>query len=215
MSPKDLFILAGQLAVPLAMILGLWIAARWLPDVTTWLSRSGAESFVSRRAGQLIVWIGLGVIFGSPLADWLGLVGVAAQLLLGPAVNTGMMSTVWGQIPFWLYSEINILMTLVIYALVLWVGYRLWPEAGEGEGDGNTSLALEEWFVLLAAGSLVNRFVQSIVLSIIWLPLSNAAEMGRLLPVGYLGAWLLGLAIVAVVLLVLLNRLRKTETPAK
>ena len=36
-------------------------------------------------------------------------------------------------------------------------------------------------------------------------------DMGRLAAVGFFGAWLLGLAILAIVLLLLFNSLRKSE----
>ena len=65
--------------------------------------------------------------------------------------------------------------------------------------------------VLLAVASLVNRFVLAVVQSIIWLPIPNSVEMGRLSSVGFFGAWLIGLAVLAVILLVLLNSLRKSQ----
>lgn len=212
MSPSDYLRLGLQLNAPISMLVGLWIAARWLSDLKTWLAQIGALSFISNRAGQLILWVALGVLFGSPVADWVGVLGTGVELLLFRAANMGSMSTVWGTESFAVYSQIAILMILVVYALVVWVGYRLWPEAVEDEGAVNTSLGLEEWFVLFAAASLVNRFVQSVIQSLIWLPVPNSIEMGRLSSVGFFGAWLLGLAILAAVLLVLLNSLRRHQS---
>ncbi len=100
-------------------------------------------------------------------------------------------------------------MTLVIYVLVVWTGYRLWPVVAEGKCAENATLVVEEWFVLLAAASLVNRFVESIVLSLIWLPVPNSVEMGRLSTVGIYGALLFGLAIVGAILLMLLALIRR------
>ena len=214
MTPVDFLNLATQLMLPLCMILGLGIAARWRADVNAWLEQIGAGSFASNRAGQLIVWIALGVLFGDPLADLLGTLAVVIRLWLGPAANIGSMSTVWGTESFAVYSVIGVLMTLVVYVLVVGVGYRLWPAAANGQGEANTTLALEEWFVLFAAADLVNRFVRGIIQSLIWLPVPNSVEMGRLSSVGFLGAWLLGLVVVAVILLVLLNSIRKTPVGA-
>ena len=212
MSPFYVLMLASQLTVPLALIPGLWIAVRWLPDVNAWLSGIGIPLATSRM-GQLMVWIGLGVLFANPLMDFLGALFSVLQLFVRPAGDPGTMSTVWGQGSFSVYSGISTLMTLVIYVLVVWVGFRLWPEA-EMEEEGVTttnSLATEEWFVLLAVASLVNRFVLAVVQSIIWLPIPNSVEMGRLSSVGFFGAWLIGLAVLAVILLVLLNSLRKRQ----
>jgi hypothetical protein len=211
MSPLDVLMLASQLVSPLAMILGLWIAARWRANVIAWITEIGAHSVTSSRAGQLVVWIVLGMLFANPIVDLLGTLTTVIQLALGPAGSMGTMSTVWGHESFKVYSGITILQTIVVYVLVVWVGYRLWPEATGDEGEENTSLALEEWFVLLAIASLANRFLQSIILSIIWLPVPNSVDMGRLSSVGFFGAWLLGLALVAVILAVLLNSLRKSQ----
>ena len=212
MSPFEMLMLASQLTVPLTLIPGLWIAVRWLPDVNAWLSGIGIPLATSRM-GQLMVWIGLGVLFANPLMDFLGALFSVLQLFVRPAGDPGTMSTVWGQGSFSVYSGISTIMTLVIYVLVVWVGYRLWPEA-ETEEEGvttNNSLSLEEWFVLLAVGSLVNQFVLSIVQSIIWLPVPNSVDMGRLSSVGFFGAWLIGLAVLAAILIVLLNSLRKNQ----
>ncbi len=43
-----------QLLTLLAVIPGLWIAGRWLPDVEEWFRRIGAESIPSSRAVELI-----------------------------------------------------------------------------------------------------------------------------------------------------------------
>lgn len=212
MSATDFLSLAYQVASPLVMLLGLWIAARWLPDVKGWLSGIGAGSIATNPAGQLIVWIVLGELFANPLADWIGMLITIIQVGLGPAGNMGTMSTVWGQGSFAVYSDVSVLMTLAIYVLVVWAGYRLWPEATEEEDGVKTGLALEEWFILLAAASLVNRFVDSIVMRLIWLPVPNAVDTGRLSSVGLVGAWLLGLAILAAILLVLLNILRRSQS---
>ncbi len=43
MSPVDVLVLGNQLVAPLGMIVGLWIASRWLPNVNSWLSSVGAR----------------------------------------------------------------------------------------------------------------------------------------------------------------------------
>lgn len=212
MSPFEMLLLASQLLRPLSMILGLLIAARWLPDAITWLSTIGIP-VVASRVGSLIVWIGLSVLFANPVMDLLTAIFSALQVFVRPAGDPGTMSTVWGQGSFPVYSGISTVMTVLIYALVVWVGYRLWPEA-ETEEEGvktDNSLALEEWFVLLAVASLVNQFVLSILQSIIWLPVPNSVDMGRLSSVGFVGAWLIGLGVLAAILIVLLNSLRKRQ----
>jgi magnesium-transporting ATPase (P-type) len=213
MSAFQALMLASQLAVPLALIPGLWIAVRWRVDVNAWLSGIGTPVATS-RVGQLIVWIGLGVLFANPFMDLLAALFSVLQLFVRPAGEPGTMSTVWGQGSFLVYSGISTLMTLAIYALVVWVGYRLWPEA-ETEDEGvmtKNPLAVEEWFVLLAVASLVNRFVLAVVQSIIWLPVPSSVDMGRLSSVGFFGAWLIGLAVLAVILLVLFNSVRKHQS---
>jgi hypothetical protein len=213
MSPFEILMLASQLMRPLSMILGLGIAARWLPDLNELLSGIGIPVGPS-RVGQLIVWICLGVLFANPLMDLLAVVFSVLQVFVRPAGDSGTMSTVWGQGSFPVYSGISTFMTVAIYLLVVRVGYRLWPE-GEAEEEGvttNNSLSLEEWFVLLAVGSLVNQFVLSIIQSVIWLPIPNSVEMGRLSAVGFFGAWLIGLAIIAVILWVLFNNLRRHQS---
>ncbi len=210
MSPFDVLMLVYQLLVPLSMFLGLWIAARWLPDVSGWLAGIGAGAVASSRAAQVVAWIALGAFFANPIMDVLRTLVTVIQLAVRPAGDTGTMSTVWGQGSFSVYSGIATFMTLVIYLLVVWAGYRLWPEAAEEEASENTSLALEEWFVLFAVASLVNRFILDIVQSVIWLPVPNYIDMGRLSSVGFIGAWLIGLGVVAIVLLILVSNLRKT-----
>lgn len=210
MSMSDYLQIALQLNYSVSVLVGLWIAARWLPDVRALLARLGAGSFVSNRVGQVIIWVALGVLFGGPLSDLLGVLGAAAQFVLGP--SAGFMSTVWGTAPFTVFSAFSTLMTLAVYVAVVWTGYRLWPEETAAEGAASNPLALEEWFVLLAAASLVNRFVQAIVLGIIWLPVPSSAERGMLASVGFSGGWLLGLAIVVVVLGVLLNSLQRQQS---
>ncbi len=210
MLPNDILMLVSQLVSPVAMILGLWIAASWLPDVDAWLSSVGARSIASSRVGRLLVWVALGVLFGNPLDDLVETLTVSVRLWLGPEANVGSISTVWGHGSWAVYGEITALMTVVVYLLVLWAGYRVWP-ARVNEAGETRSLALQEWFVLLAAASLVNRFVDSIILRIIWLPVPDYIDMGRLSAVGLVGAWLLGLAILATILLVLLNSLRRSQ----
>lgn len=210
MSPGDYAELALQLVAPISMLVGLWVTGRWLPAVKSWLSEIGAGSISSSRAGQLVLWLALGLLFANPVLDLLRALVTVARLAVGPLANVGTMSTIWGQIPFWLYSEIDVLMTLVVYLLVLWAGARVWPRPAE-ESGARSFLLLEEWFVLFASASLVNHFIENVVLSIIWLPVPNAAELERLFPVGFFGAWLLALAIVAVIFLVLLNSIRKSQ----
>lgn len=210
MLPNDILMLVSQLVSPVAMILGLWIAASWLPDVDAWLSSVGARSIASSRVGRLLVWVALGVLFGNPLDDLVETLTVSVRLWLGPEANVGSISTVWGHGSWAVYGEITALMAVVVYLLVLWAGYRVWP-ARVNEAGETRSLALQEWFVLLAAASLVNRFVDSIILRIIWLPVPDYIDMGRLSAVGLVGAWLLGLAILATILLVLLNSLRRSQ----
>lgn len=209
MSPFEILMLVSQLMRPLSMILGLWIAARWLPDLNELLSGIGIPVGPS-RVGQLVVWICLGVLVANPWMDLLAVVFSVLQVFVRPAGDPGTMSTAWGQGSFPVYSGISTFMTVAIYVLVVWVGYRLWPEGETEEGvTTNNSLSLEEWFVLLAVASLVNQFVLSIIQSVIWLPIPNSIEMERLSAVGFFGAWLIGLAVIAVILLVLLNSLRR------
>src|SRR5512143_3084883 len=117
MSPFDILMLAFQLMRPLSLILGLWIAARWLPDLNELLSGIGARSATASRAGQVMLWIALGVLFGSPIADWLGAFGTLMAAVVRPAGDPGTMSTVWGQGSFSVYSGISTFMTLAIYLL--------------------------------------------------------------------------------------------------
>ncbi len=210
MSPGDYAELALQLVAPISMIVGLWVTARWLPAVKSWLSGIDSGSISSSRAGQLVLWLALGLLFANPVLDLLRVLVTVVRLAFGPLANVGTMSTIWGEIPFWLYSENSVLMTLVIYLLVLWAGSRVWPKRAE-ESGARSFLVLEEWFVLFASASLVNHFVENIVLTIIWLPVPSVAELERLFPVGFFGAWLLALAIMATILLVLLNSIRRSQ----
>ncbi len=211
MSPMELFTLVNQLVTPLALLPGLWIAARWLPDAKEWLASVAARSVSESRTAQLLMWLVLGMLFAAPVQDLVSTLFAVVRLGFGPAGSMGRMSTVWGSESFAVFSGIVSLTMIGVYVAVVWLGYRLWPEEENGQTEATHSLAVEEWFILLAIASLVNRFVQSIVLSLIWLPVPNSLEMGRLSSVGFFGAWLLALVILAGILLLLLNRLGKVQ----
>ncbi len=191
------------------MIPGLWIAGRWLPDVEEWYRRIGAESLPSSRAVELIAWLVLGMLFTAPLLDLLNLLFWLTRLALGPAVDMGSLSTIWGTAPLPVYVGLTSLTTIAVYALVVSIGYRHWPEEEAPEADAAPSLALEEWFVLLAAAALVNHLVSAILNQVVWFPVPPSLQPGQLGSVGLVGAFLLGLAILAVILLVMLNALKR------
>ncbi len=155
------------------------------------------------------------MLFIAPLLDLLNLLFWLTRLMLSPAVNMGSLSTIWGTAPLPVYVGLTSLTTIVVYALVMVIGYRHWPEEEAPEVGEAPSLALEEWFVLLAAAGLVNRLVSAILTQVVWFSVPPSLQPGELGSVGLMGAYLLGLALLAVILLVMLNALkRKPEEQA-
>ncbi len=216
MSLFDVLMLAYQVLVPVSIVLGLWIALRWMPDVNDWLVGIGAGAVAANRVAQLAVCIVLGVLFANPIMDLFRTLVTVIQRTLTSATTPGTLSTVWGPVPYSIYTDVSILMTCAIYVVVVWAGYRLWPEAAVEEAaedtpDGTaTSLATEEWFVLFAVASLVNRFILDILQSIVWLPVPSSIPMGPPSFFGVLGGWLVALAVLAIILVFLSNRLSKS-----
>lgn len=211
MVSEQITALATQLLSLLAVIPGLWIAGCWLPTINGWLDKIGAGSITSGRAGQLILWLALGTLCANPLQDLPGLVVQLVRLGVVPASQMGRVSTVWGTAPFAVYAGLTGLTTILVYAQVMWAGYQLWRSKQRLETEPTHSLSLGGWFVLLTTASLINHLVSNVVFTIVWLPVPNSLEMGMLSSVGLLGAWLLGLAVFAVILVVLLNRIGRGQ----
>ncbi len=181
----------------IAIIPGMWLAGRLLPRLITALRPANLRDQLSRPFPRLVIWLSMGALFTLPLTDIFGWL-VTFVTLITP--GNSQVTTAFGPVPAPVFNVASEILMLVIYGLVLVYAQDLVPHLK----------TLDQWeriFVVLAVASLIYRLIDRTVQGLIQIsaPFFARTVVSDATP-AYLGAWFVGLALIALIL-VIMNRL--------
>jgi hypothetical protein len=140
----------------LFIIVGLWIAGKFLPACINWIHPKVNNDLLSRPFAKIILWLALGGLFTLPLLDILRWLGNFANIVFIPVGQGGDgFTTFLGLIPIRVYYGFYLILMLAIYGIVVWftIDYLSTP------GQFNQT---ERIFIILSVASLVYHGVSNI-----------------------------------------------------
>jgi len=215
MSATDELILGvNSILALLSLIPGLWIAGWTIRRVSPWLAAPAGLPERLGRVQLLVLWLGLGGLFASPVIDFVNLI-CSLFLIFVPSSLVPTFSLLWGEAPYRLHIILTSLLRLASYAFGIWAGSalvrtlrgRIFPQ----DPPGN----IEKAFYLLALGSLINSFTMFLVAGIlhVQIPTLYGAfyDIGLYGPAGYAAGWIIAIAALTLVVLALAFRLRRFQ----
>jgi hypothetical protein len=133
----------------LCILVGLWIARKFLPACTNWIRPQVNNELLSKLAVKIILWLSLGGLFTLPLLDFVRWLENLATIVFMPASQLDIgLSSFLGQIPPRAYYGFYLILLLVIYGVVFWLSADYLPTPGQFNRT-------ERSFIVLSVASLV------------------------------------------------------------
>ncbi len=197
----------------LAILPGLWFAGQLLARIIDALPTRLAEPARARGFIRFTFWLILGSLFTAPLIDLISVLFSLTEIFSAANWSAQQPFTAgFGSVPFPLYLILNDLVTLAVYGLVVWAGRRFLEEQRARGNEPFEMSAIETAFVLMAGSAVVDRAVSLTMLASMEVPFSISTTRYDFGPPGFFASWLFGLALLAVILIVLYRSLPDTES---
>ena len=198
----------------LAPVPALWMAARFEPRVSEAINH-WRERPLSRPL-RLSLWLAVGYLFMLPLLEALRLAqdvaGALSRENWGP--GGGGFNTFWGTAPAGWFYALTAAEVVAVFALVFALGWRyLRAPAADSLAVSTTSI-IDRTFILLACGGLVTGMVRSVVIEVLLIQVPAGISPRSHGVLGFLGAWLLGVVLLAALVAWLNMRLPETRSEA-
>jgi hypothetical protein len=191
----------------LFIIVGLWIAGKFLPACINWIHPKVNNDLLSRTFVKIILWLALGGLFTLPLLDILRWFGNFANIVFIPVEQGGDgFTTFLGLIPIRVYYGFYLILMLAIYGIVVWFTTDFLSTA---EPFNQT----ERIFIVLSIASLLYHAVYNIFTYIFTFQLpSGLVQQNYGIP-GFLFEVVIGFVILFLILFGL-NRFMPTHPPS-
>ena len=197
-----------NIARVVAIAPGLWIAGQLLPRIVDALPAWAAELVRSRGSIRIAFWLILGCLFTAPLIDFLSFLFSVTEIVSPVNWSAQRPFTAgFGSVPIAWYLILIDLETLAVYGLVVWVGRRFLEEQRARGNEPFEMSAMETAFVLTMGGAVINRAVLLMLLASMEIPVSVTATRYDFGPLGFFASWGAGLALLAVILILLYRSL--------
>ncbi len=159
-----------------------------------------------RGSAALLLWMILSALMFVPLNDALRVLQSLPSIFVpGEWSAESPTATAWGTAPWPLYLVLLDVVLLVAYAVAFF--YLRSPTPVHGQSGGMDPQARTAAFLLtLGGGGLLARFLQSIFISVVWLPIAPRIGILGQGIAGFLVGWVLALMLLVAVLVVMNSR---------
>ncbi len=167
------------------------------------------------RGLTIAIWLGFSGMITLVLADLLVFlrtligIGLGYSVLGADIFRSNPFSTMWGTVPGGLYSVMFLLLQVVVYLEVIWVGKSFVD--GSGPLKQVTLTRGERWWLVLGTAALIHEVIQGLVLALIRIELPVASPFADSGLMGFFGIFLLALLLVGLVMMWMNSRLLKVE----
>ena len=203
-----------SMALFLILFPALWVAGKIILSQIPVIQGSQDELISPIRHGVLILyWIVLAGLFILPLTDLLGLGYLLFGTFLPDVYNSEVTgtTTMWGSVSWSLYAGTQFLFTSLVYGFLLFhlrkIGQGIvLPYLGEIR-----MTKIEKVFLIFGIAGLANQLISTTVSGFIWLHVPFITGQISQGVVGITISWLLALILLALVYLVINNRLLSKE----
>jgi hypothetical protein len=162
---------------------------------------------------QLFLWLALGGLILTPLADFLRYLGSLFSLIISSFRDSNPITIFLGVGPFWTFSTITLILGIVVYGLAYYYARRM---IAQGEIPLIRALQLENWelgFALLGVVGLINQMVKGIAFGFVSINLPDLTAQQSLTQLlkGFWASWLIAFLVLLVTLFVINERISKSE----
>ncbi|MGB7876008.1 MAG: hypothetical protein WBL25_16625 [Anaerolineales bacterium] len=203
-----------SMALFLILLPALWVAGKIILSQIPVLQGSQDESISPiRREVLILYWIVLAGLFILPLTDLLGLGYLLLGTFLPDVYNSEVtgMTTMWGSVSWSLYAGTQFLFTSLVYGFLLFhlrkIGQGIvLPYLGEIRMS-----KIQRIFLIFGIAGLANQLINTTVSRVIWLHVPFITGQISQGAVGITISWLLALLLLALVYLVINDRLSSKE----
>jgi hypothetical protein len=184
------------------------------PELEETVVAEEKETWINRGM-TIVLWLGFAGMIVLALADVLVFLRTVIGIGLGYSVlgmdifRSNPFSTMWGTVPGGLYSLMFLMLQLVVYLEVIWVG-----KSFVNGGGPLRSAALtrgERWWLVLGTAGLVHEVVQGLVLALIRIELPVASPFADSGLMGFVGIFILALLLIGLGMMWINSRLLKVE----
>lgn len=203
-----------SMALFLILLPALWVAGKIILSQISVIQNSQGESISPLKHGALILyWIVLAGLFILPLTDLLGLGYLLLGTFLPNVYNSEVtgMTTMWGSVSWPLYAGTQFLFTSLVYGFLLFCLRKIdqgivLPYLGEIR-----MTKIQRIFLIFGIAGLANQLINTTVSRFIWLHVPFITGQISQGAVGITISWLLALLLLALVYLVINDRLSSKE----
>ncbi|MFZ2097453.1 MAG: hypothetical protein WAV05_12520 [Anaerolineales bacterium] len=191
----------------LCIIVGLWIAGKFLPACINWIEPIVNNDLLSQPFAKIILWLALGGLFSLPLLDLVRWLGNLANIVVVPSgQGDGGFSTSLGLIPSRVYLGFTLFLMLVLYGIVVWFAAAYLTTPGQFNQTNRI-------FIVLSIASLFYRGVYNIFTLIFSVQLPPGFIQQNYGVPGFLFEVAIGFVILVLILFGL-NRFMPTHPPS-
>jgi len=163
------------------------------------------------RAIQLFLWLVLGGFFLIPLIDLLSSLRSLVSLIVSPEENMLEMQLFLGRTSWFLYSAINLVVAVAIYAVAIVYGRRFLTEYGRPVIERLSLNDTEQVFIILGLAGLLSSMIHGIIANFLWILNTEANRTVTLGDWGAILGWVLGFLMLLLAVLLMNQRLDKEE----
>jgi len=185
----------------LAVVPALWVSGRMILKNATQYD----------RAIQLFLWLVLGGFFLIPLIDLLSSLRSLVSLIVSPEENMLEMQLFLGRTSWFLYSAINLVVAVAIYAVAIVYGRRFLTEYGRPVIERLSLNDTEQVFIILGLAGLLSSMIHGIIANFLWILNTEANRTVTLGDWGAILGWVLGFLMLLLAVLLMNQRLDKEE----
>lgn len=203
-----------SMALFLILLPALWVAGKIILSQIPVIQGSQDESISPiRREVLILYWIVFAGLFILPLTDLLDLGYLLLGTILPDVYNNEVtgMTTMWGSVSWSLYAGTQFLFTSLVYGFILFHLRKIdqgivLPYLGEIR-----ITKIQRIFLIFGIAGLTNQLINTIVSRFVWLHVPFITSQISQGVVGITISWLLALLLLALVYLVINDRLSSKE----
>jgi len=203
-----------SMALFLILLPALWVAGKIILSQIPVMQGSQDESISPvKREVLILYWIILAGLFILPLTDLLGMGYLLLGTFLPDVYNSEVtgMTTMWGSVSWSLYAGTQFLFTSLMYGFFLFHLRKIdqgivLPYLGEIRMTN-----IQRIFLIFGVAGLANQLINTTVSRFIWLHIPFITGQVSQGAVGITISWLLALLLLALVYLVINERLSSKE----
>lgn len=196
---SQILYLVSNLLIFLAVIPALWVSGRIM-------LRNPVSEY---RSIMLFLWLALGGFFLIPMIDVLAQLRSLFSLIISPEENMGTVYLFLGTASWLLYAILSLALTVVVYAVAIYYGRRLFAEHGQPMIQKLSLNDMEQSFIVFGIAGLLNAMINGIVMNFLWLRNTGVTRIDYLGTPGVILGWVLAFLLLALAILYMNGKLEK------